>query len=242
MTTARPPVPESRASETIGSSSGHESVGAQPLPTPSAETILTWDVLKDKLTDSLAADLTSAQDPYETERSAQSNGSADTSIGRLKQLRQRFERRFLSRYPVLSIARMQRYVRDVAENDGSWTAESCVVFLACAIALQCGCCVVSGDMSRPGAQQYWTMAERRLGWALDTPGRLVGTQCLCLAGFWHLQNCAPRKARRMFLRAAESASDGALSSDFAPDEMPLVQYLHTLCSCMSRYAHKTRMC
>lgn len=216
---------------------------------PGAESILEWDVLRAQLPH-LPEDLIHVKDAYEPERCIQSKASADTSIHNLQQLRQRFERKFLTRYPVISRPRLARYILDVAENGGDWTAESCLVFLVCAMASLCDCLAVDGTpptaqstmqspfsaatpvapASRQSAYQYWTMAKRRLGWALDTPAGLLTAQCLCLAGFWHLQNCAPTKARNMFHRAAESASSQGLGLNMMGEERVLASFVHLLCT------------
>ncbi|KAH7166573.1 hypothetical protein EDB81DRAFT_782448 [Dactylonectria macrodidyma] len=216
-----------------------------------ADTILEWDVLKAQLSN-LPGELLHAKDGYEPDRCIQSKGSADTSTHGLQRLRQRFERKFLTRYPIISRPRLARYIRDVAENGGDWTAEACLVFLVCAIASLCDCLATDSTtptaqsvihspfsastpgtpapVSRQSAYQYWTMAKRRLGWALDTPAGLLTAQSLCLAGFWHLQNCAPTKARNMFRRAAESASDRGLGLNIMDEEKGVASFTHLLCT------------
>ncbi|KAH6867416.1 hypothetical protein B0T10DRAFT_572353 [Thelonectria olida] len=222
------------------------------LPIPSAESILEWDILKAQLPNPVQ-NPTSATDAYEPDRSIHSKASADTSANTLQRLRQRFEQQFLDRYPIISRPWLARCIRDVAENDGGWTAEACLVFLVCALASLCDCpttdstaltpqtisrspsSVVSPAIpgvpaSRLLAYQYWTMAKRRLGWALDAPAGLLTAQCLCLAGFWHLQNCAPRRARNMFHRAVESSSNREFCSSMMDEERPLARLIHLLCA------------
>ncbi|UPK94338.1 hypothetical protein LCI18_005273 [Fusarium solani-melongenae] len=219
-----------------------------PLPIPSADGILDWAILNDQLPTETHISTT---DVYEPERSIHSKASPDTSINRLARLRQSFEHHFLVRYPIISRPWLARCVRDVAEDGGGWTAEACLVFLVCAVASLHDCPV--GDnpgltpqttsfsppsavsLARPGmpvsrllTYQYWTMAKRRLGWALDTPGGLLTAQCLCLAGFWHLQNCAPRKAQNMFCRAIDSTSDGSFRPSNT-EEKSLGEHIHLLC-------------
>ncbi|KAH7182168.1 hypothetical protein DER46DRAFT_670541 [Fusarium sp. MPI-SDFR-AT-0072] len=216
-------------------------------PMSSAENVLQWDVLRDQLPSSAQSPINTT-DLYEPDRSTNSKASADTSSARLRALQQRFETQFLARYPIISRAWLTRCVRNVAERDGDWSAEACLVFLACAIASLCDCSAhdaltpqttsmspasaVSGSCipdSRRPAYQYWTMAKRRLGWALDEPAGLLAAQCLCLAGFWHLLNFAPRRARNMFYRAIESMRDMTFSS--LPDiEKHLARFIHVLCT------------
>ncbi|PCD44584.1 hypothetical protein AU210_000041 [Fusarium oxysporum f. sp. radicis-cucumerinum] len=216
-------------------------------PMSSAENILQWDVLRDQLPSSAQSPI-NATDPYEPDRSTSSKASADTSSAKLRALQQRFETQFLARYPIISRPWFTRCVRNVAESDGDWSAETCLVFLACAIASLCDCSdhdaltpqttsmspasTVSGSCmpnSRRPAYQYWTMAKRRLGWALDEPAGLLSAQCLCLAGFWHLLNFAPRRARNMFYRAIESMRDMTFPS--LPDiERHLARFIHVLCA------------
>ncbi|KAH7190699.1 hypothetical protein BKA60DRAFT_686677 [Fusarium oxysporum] len=219
------------------------------LRIPSAESILDWAMLKDQLPNSTETTI-STTNMYEPERSIHSKAGVDTSINRLGRLRQRFERQFLARYPIISKSWLARCIRDVAEDGGGWAAEACLVFLVCAVASLSECSgtensdltlqttsfsassVVSsarsgGPASRLLAYQYWTMAKRRLGWALDAPGGLLTAQCLCLAGFWHLQNCAPRKARNMFYRAVENISDRPSCPN--DTEKSLVGHIHLLC-------------
>ncbi|KAH7140077.1 hypothetical protein B0J13DRAFT_527730, partial [Dactylonectria estremocensis] len=219
------------------------------LATPAAETILEWDVMKAQLRN-LPGNLIHAKHADEPERCIQSKASADTSTLGLQRLRQCFERKFLTRYPIINRPRLARCIRDVAENGGDWTAESCLVFLVCAIASLCDCLASDGTtptvqsvigspfsaatpdatVSRQSASQYWTMAKRRLGWALDAHVGLLAAQCLCLAGFWHLQNYAPTKARNMFHRAAESASDEGLGLSMMDEDQALGDFVHLLCT------------
>ncbi|KAM5363035.1 hypothetical protein ACJZ2D_012220 [Fusarium nematophilum] len=221
-------------------------------PMSSAESILQWDILQAQLPSSIQFPV-NATDACEPERSIHSKASADTSSGRLRTLEQRFEHQFLARYPIISRPWLARCVRDVAESDGGWTAEACLVFLVCAIASLCDCStddtavltpqtisrspssVISGPVSgmlasRRLAYQYWTMAKRRLGWALDEPVGLLTAQCLCLAGFWHLQNSAPRRARNMFYRAAESIRGRTSSPNTSDEERHLARFIHLLCA------------
>ncbi|KAK2682092.1 hypothetical protein RAB80_000038 [Fusarium oxysporum f. sp. vasinfectum] len=206
-------------------------------PMSSAENILQWDVLRNQLP-------SSAQSPIDTTDPLLPIRS---SAG-LRALQQRFETQFLARYPIISRPWLTRCVRNVAESDGDWSAETCLVFLACAIASLCDCSAhdaltpqaasmspasaVSNSCmpnSRRPAYQYWTMAKRRLGWALDEPAGLLAAQCLCLAGFWHLLNFAPRRARNMFYRAIESMRDMTFPS--LPDiERHLARFIHVLCA------------
>ncbi|KAH6695265.1 hypothetical protein F5X68DRAFT_243805 [Plectosphaerella plurivora] len=203
-------------------------------PIPSAESILTWNVWVEELA-SLQSRFIFAHNTGETERPSQSRGTADTSISRMRLLGGCFERCVLGRYPVLRPARLRRHIFDVAESGGDWSAESCLVFLVGAIALRCSCCSSeSAPASASAANQYWTMASRRIGWALDTSDRLLGIQCLCLAGFWHLKDCAPRKARGMFVRAAEGAMDAVRDLELRADDVPLAKYLHALCGNIAR--------
>jgi hypothetical protein len=218
-------------------------------PMSSAEDILQWDVLQAQLPSSAQSPI-NATDAFEPDSSTHSKASADTSSARLRALQKRFETQFLARYPIISRPWLARCVRDVAERDGDWSAEACLVLLVCAIASLCDCSthdaltpqttsmspasVASGSgsgmpTSRRLAYQYWTMAKRRLGWALDEPAGLLAAQCLCLAGFWHLLNCAPRRARNMFYRSIESMRDRTFSS--LPDnEEHLARFIHLLCT------------
>ncbi|TVY69364.1 hypothetical protein Focb16_v000064 [Fusarium oxysporum f. sp. cubense] len=216
-------------------------------PMSSAENILQWDVLRNQLPSSAQSPIDTT-DPYEPDRSTNSKATADTSSAGLRALQQRFETQFLARYPIISRPWLTRCVRNVAESDGDWSAETCLVFLACAIASLCDCSAhdaltpqaasmspasaVSNSCmpnSRRPAYQYWTMAKRRLGWALDEPAGLLAAQCLCLAGFWHLLNFAPRRARNMFYRAIESMRDMTFPS--LPDiERHLARFIHVLCA------------
>jgi hypothetical protein len=202
-------------------------------PIPSAESILTWTVWTEELAN-IPGTFIPSHNTSETERPAQSRGTADTSISRMKHLGGCFERSVLVRHPLISPSRLRRHIFDVAESGGDWSAESCLVFLVGAIALRCGCCS-SEAASASAARQYWTMAKRRLGWALDTPNRLLGIQCLCLAGFWHLKDGAPKKARGMFIRAAEGAMDAVRDLELRVEDVTLVTYLHALCSNIARY-------
>ncbi|KAF5709240.1 glucose transport transcription regulator RGT1 [Fusarium globosum] len=215
----------------------------------SAESILHWEALRNQLPSSAQFSI-NPTDSHEPDRSTNSKASADTSSTRLRTLQQRFETQFLARYPIINRPWLTRYFRNVVESDGDWSAEACLVFLACAIASLCDCSshdvltphanslspasTISGSYmpnSRRPAYQYWTMAKRRLGWALDEPSGLLTTQCLCLAGFWHLLNFAPRRARTMFYRAHESMRDINFSS--LPDtERPLARFIHVLCADM----------
>ncbi|KAH7117440.1 hypothetical protein EDB81DRAFT_243839 [Dactylonectria macrodidyma] len=221
------------------------------LTIPGPQAILEWDVFRAQLSN-LPEHLIHFNDAHESESSIQSKASADTSIHSLQTLRQRFERKFLARYPIISKPRLSRYIRDVAANGGDWTAEACLVFLVCAIASLCDCLAADGttpttqasihspysaatpgtptSVSRQSAYQYWTMAKRRLGWALDTPAGILTAQSLCLAGFWHLQNCAPTKARNMFHRAAKSASDRGLGLNIMDEERAIAIFTHLLCT------------
>lgn len=226
-------------------SRAHDGQGWFP-PMASAENILQWDVLQSQFPSSIQSPI-NATDAYEPERSIHSKASADTSLSTLKRLQQHFEHHFLTRYPIISRPWLSRCIRDVAESDGGWTAEACLVFLVCAISSLCDCFIhdttaltqqspssvvsVSSILpSRRLAYQYWTMAKRRLGWALDEPAGLITAQCLCLAGFWHLQNSAPRKARNMFCRAAESVRDSKICSNLADEEAHLARFIHLLCT------------
>lgn len=202
-------------------------------PIPSAESILTWNVWAEELAN-IPGTIIPAHNTSETERPAQSRGTADTSISRMKHLGGCFERSVLARHPVISHSRLRRHIFDVAESGGDWSAESCLVFLVGAIALRCGCCTPE-TASASAARQYWTMAKRRLGWALDAPDRLLGIQCLCLAGFWHLKDGAPKKARGMFVRAAEGAMDAVQDLQLRVEDVSLMRYLHALCSNIARY-------
>ncbi|KAF5598655.1 C6 transcription factor [Fusarium pseudocircinatum] len=214
-------------------------------PMSSAEDILRWDVLRNQLP-SLAQSPIVTTDPYEPDRSTNSKASANTSSARLRALQQRFETQFLVQYPIISRPWLTRCVRNVAESDGDWSAEACLVFLVCAIASLCDCSApdawtpqttsmspasaVSGSCihnSRRSAYQYWTMAKRRLGWALDEPAGLLAAQCLCLAGFWHLLNLAPRRARNMFYRAIESMRDMTFPT-LPDDERHLARFIYVL--------------
>ncbi|KAF5687153.1 glucose transport transcription regulator RGT1 [Fusarium denticulatum] len=222
----------------------NEAQGCFPLMS-SAENILQWDVLRNRFPSSAQSPIVTT-DPYEPDRSTNYKASANTSSARLRALQQHFETRFLVHYPIISKPWLTRCVRNVAESDGDWSAEACLVFLVCAIASLCDCSAhdastpqttsmspasaVSGSCinnSRRSAYQYWTMAKRRLGWALDEPTGLLAAQCLCLAGFWHLLNFAPRRARNMFYRAIESMRDMAFPS-LPDDERHLVQFIYVL--------------
>ncbi|KAF5573823.1 C6 transcription factor [Fusarium pseudoanthophilum] len=224
----------------------NEGQGCLP-PMSSAENILQWDVLRNQLPSSVQCP-NNTTDQYEPDRSTNSKASADTSSARLRTLQQCFETQFLVWYPIISRPGLIRCVRNVAESDGDWSAEACLVFLVCAIASFCDrsghdastpqatsfspASATSGSYipsPRRSAYQYWTMAKRRLGWALDEPAGLLTAQCLCLAGFWHLLNFASRRARNMFYRAIESMRDVIVSS-LPDDERHLVRFIHVLCA------------
>ncbi|KAF5539491.1 C6 transcription factor [Fusarium mexicanum] len=227
--------------------STHGGQGCFP-PMSSDENILQWDVLRNQLPSSAQSPIITT-DSYEPDRSINSKASADTSCAGLRALQQSFENQFLARYPIISRPWLTRCVRNVAESDGEWSAEACLVFLACAIASFCDCpahdaltpqatsmspvSAASGSYMpksrRRPAYQYWTMAKRRLGWALDEPAGLLAAQCLCLAGFWHLLNFAPRKARNMFHRTIDSMRD-MTSSSLSDTERPLARFMHILCA------------
>ncbi|KAG5795636.1 hypothetical protein H9Q69_005315 [Fusarium xylarioides] len=228
-------------------------VGQGCFPTmSSAEDILQWNVLRNRLPSSVQSPINTT-DPYEPDRSANSKASADTSSAGLQTLQQRFETQFLVWYPIISRTWLTRCVRNVAENGGDWSAEACLVFLVCAIASLCDCSAHDASTaqatsmspesavsdscmrsSRRPAYQYWIMAKRRLGWALDEPAGLLAAQCLCLAGFWHLLNLAPRRARNMFSRAVESMRDITFSS-LPETEKPLAGFLNVLCADLLEY-------
>ncbi|KAH7347664.1 hypothetical protein B0T11DRAFT_333743 [Plectosphaerella cucumerina] len=104
-------------------------------PIPSAESILTWNVWTEELAN-IPGTLIPSHNTSETERPAQSRGTADTSISRMKHLGGCFERSVLARHPVISPSRLRRHIFDVAESGGDWSAESCLVFLVGAIALR----------------------------------------------------------------------------------------------------------
>ncbi|KAF4428937.1 hypothetical protein FACUT_9200 [Fusarium acutatum] len=216
-------------------------------PMSSAENILQWDVFRNQLPSSAQSPINTT-DLCEPDRATNPKASADTSSAGLRALQHRFETQFLSRYPIINRPWLTRCVRNVAESDGDWSAEACLVFLTCAIASLSDCSshdaltpqttstspasAISGscipNSCRP-AYQYWTMAKRRLGWALDEPAGLLATQCLCLAGFWHLLNLAPRRARNMFYRAIDSMRDMAFSS-LPDDQRSLARFIHVLCT------------
>ncbi|KAF5593502.1 glycoside hydrolase superfamily [Fusarium subglutinans] len=226
--------------------STHGGQGCFP-PMSSAENILQWDVLRNQLPSSAQSPIITTNS-YEPDRSINSKASADTSCAGLRALQQSFETQFLARYPIISRPWLTRCVRNVAESDGEWSAEACLVFLVCAIASFYDCpahealtpqatsissvSAASGSYmpkSRRPTYQYWTMANRRLGWALDEPAGLLAAPCLCLAGFWHLLNFAPRKARNMFYRAIDSMRD-MTSSSLSDTERPLARFMQIICA------------
>ncbi|KAK5044658.1 hypothetical protein LTR84_010550 [Exophiala bonariae] len=243
----------------VAHSHSHPAVSAGTDNTPSnianAEDILRWEIFQGEPFNHYEPPSGGFWGMYEPERSATQKASADTSLACLQKLKQQFEQKFLLHYPIVRPAHLNRWIRSVAESGGDWNAESCLVFLVCALASLCSCGtmadtvqmtdgspwstmsqgrssfssgIVSRSKASQSAYQYWTMAKRRIGWALDNRGGLIGPQCLCLAGFWHLQSNAPLKARNMFQQAADSAQTQWRSLHTSEDERSLAIFLHLL--------------
>lgn len=93
--------------------------------------------------------------------------------------------------PVVDAQVLRQMLKQVAENGPDWSAATCIVALACAlgaISQRPGQRTPSGtprgysvEPNRHLASRYWSVAEKRLGFAMGQPG-WESVQCLCLAG------------------------------------------------------------
>lgn len=93
--------------------------------------------------------------------------------------------------PVVDVPALRQMLKQVAENGPDWSAATCLVALACAlgaISQRPGQRTPSGtprgysvEPNRHLASRYWSVAEKRLGFAMGQPG-WEAVQCLCLAG------------------------------------------------------------
>ncbi|KDN71490.1 hypothetical protein CSUB01_07583 [Colletotrichum sublineola] len=121
--------------------------------------------------------------------------------------------------PVIDSQVLRQMVKQVAENGPDWSAATCIVALACAlgaISQRPGQRTPSGtprgysvEPNRHLASRYWSVAEKRLGFSMGSPG-WESVQCLCLAGL------------------AKSSGKAETPSDF-PQSLSLEQILYFTC-------------
>lgn len=93
--------------------------------------------------------------------------------------------------PVVDSQMLRQMLKQVAENGPDWSASTCIVALSCAlgaISQRPGQRTPSGtprgysvEPNRHLASRYWSVAEKRLGFSMGSPG-WESVQCLCLAG------------------------------------------------------------
>ncbi|KAK7458410.1 hypothetical protein Landi51_01233 [Colletotrichum acutatum] len=93
--------------------------------------------------------------------------------------------------PVVDAQMLRQMLKQVAENGPDWSASTCIVALSCAlgaISQRPGQRTPSGtprgysvEPNRHLASRYWSVAEKRLGFSMGSPG-WESVQCLCLAG------------------------------------------------------------
>ncbi|KAK1995025.1 hypothetical protein LX36DRAFT_613240 [Colletotrichum falcatum] len=157
--------------------------------------------------------------------------------------------------PVIDAQVLRQMLKQVAENGPDWSAATCIVALACAlgaISQRPGQRTPSGtprgysvEPNRHLASRYWSVAEKRLGFSMGSPG-WESVQCLCLAGIWHMYNMDPLQAWKCFSmasntwyttslmnntrtrRLAKSSGKAETPSDF-PQSLSLEQILYFTC-------------
>ncbi|GJC86116.1 hypothetical protein ColLi_08954 [Colletotrichum liriopes] len=93
--------------------------------------------------------------------------------------------------PIIDAQVLRQMLKQVAENGPDWSAATCIVALTCAlgaISQRPGQRTPSGtprgysvEPNRHLASRYWSVAEKRLGFSMGSPG-WESVQCLCLAG------------------------------------------------------------
>ncbi|KAK1585400.1 uncharacterized protein LY79DRAFT_518860 [Colletotrichum navitas] len=152
--------------------------------------------------------------------------------------------------PVIDAQVLRQMLKQVAENGPDWSAATCIVALTCAlgaISQRPGQRTPSGtprgysvEPNRQLASRYWSVAEKRLGFSMGSPG-WESVQCLCLAGIWHMYNMDPLQAWKCFSmasntwyttslmnRLAKSSGKAETPSDF-PQSLSLEQILYFTC-------------
>ncbi|OLN83420.1 Glucose transport transcription regulator RGT1 [Colletotrichum chlorophyti] len=115
--------------------------------------------------------------------------------------------------PIVDTQILRQMLKQVAENGPDWSAATCIVALTCAlgaISQRPGQRTPNGtprgysvEPSRHLAFRYWSVAEKRLGFAMGQPG-WESVQCLCLAGIWHMYNMEPLQAWKCFSMASNT--------------------------------------
>ncbi|KXH41359.1 hypothetical protein CNYM01_10773 [Colletotrichum nymphaeae SA-01] len=115
--------------------------------------------------------------------------------------------------PVVDAQMLRQMLKQVAENGPDWSASTCIVALSCAlgaISQRPGQRTPSGtprgysvEPNRHLASRYWSVAEKRLGFSMGSPG-WESVQCLCLAGIWHMYNMDPLQAWKCFSMASNT--------------------------------------
>ncbi|WQF76609.1 Putative zn(2)Cys(6) fungal-type DNA-binding domain-containing protein [Colletotrichum destructivum] len=153
--------------------------------------------------------------------------------------------------PVVEPAVLRQMIKQVAENGPDWSSATCIVALTCAlgaISQRPGQRTPSGtprgysvEPNRHLAFRYWSVAEKRLGFSMGSPG-WESVQCLCLAGIWHMYNMDPLQAWKCFSMASNTWYTTSLmnkltmppekaetpSADF-PQSLTLEQTLYFTC-------------
>ncbi|KAK1461102.1 hypothetical protein CMEL01_14738 [Colletotrichum melonis] len=115
--------------------------------------------------------------------------------------------------PIVDAQMLRQMLKQVAENGPDWSASTCIVALSCAlgaISQRPGQRTPSGtprgysvEPNRHLASRYWSVAEKRLGFSMGSPG-WESVQCLCLAGIWHMYNMDPLQAWKCFSMASNT--------------------------------------
>jgi hypothetical protein len=135
-----------------------------------------------------------ARNPNQQGTRASETEDFSTSRPDVDQLVSRFVKGVHVRFPILDRAKFKKYCEAFCDKGPVWDLATCLVLLVCAL----GALAEEFELReyevevpdpyegsrRPAnlrlANLYFTAAEKRLGFAIGTPGKL-SAQCLCLA-------------------------------------------------------------
>ncbi|KAL2205670.1 hypothetical protein CC79DRAFT_1055464 [Sarocladium strictum] len=193
-----------------------------------------WPLFRELGVSSRLNDIRSARVAVVRQRNSSQNAlqSASCSVPELHALLACFERSMLPDFPVINISHTKRLISDtIADYSVPWSAEACLILLVSALGAisqpRSGHARLSpmnsSHLSSPAnsktssvpktsegimsaAMRYWTMAKKRLMWAVSTNGQL-SAQCQLLAGVYLIYTGEPASAAKMLHGALLAIND-----------------------------------
>lgn len=108
--------------------------------------------------------------------------------------------------PILDLPYVRRCAEEIAEFGLTWTVDTCLVMLVCAIGAMSEGPGPSNEILEDNFKQaweYWSVASKRFG-LIISQDNIEAIQCLSLVGIWYMHSMQPLQAWKYFSLAGNA--------------------------------------